>query len=321
MLKFMKKVPAGTLLIPMLLSALINTLSPGIFESFGGITEAFLSARGTSYIVGLVCFCSATLLDIKTIGRVLKKQGVLVVAKIVICVAFSTLFVNTFGLGGVFGISAIAFVVAICSVNPSLYLALVNDYGEAGDEAAFGLVGLLCVPAFPIFVFSVSQGGGIDWLPIISTFIPILLGIIIGNLDKDMASMFSSLLGPLTPIMGWSFGASINLVQAVKAGPQGVVLTLIFYIVIVPILVFVERKLLKKSGISALAMSSIAGMSVSVPNILALNNPDYISFAGDATAQVAFGVVLSSIITPLIAKAFYNKFVENKVGVASGVSK
>ena len=61
----MKKVPAGTLLIPMLLSALINTLSPGIFESFGGITEAFLSARGTSYIVGLVCFCSATLLDIK----------------------------------------------------------------------------------------------------------------------------------------------------------------------------------------------------------------------------------------------------------------
>ncbi|MGI6695040.1 MAG: 2-keto-3-deoxygluconate permease [Christensenellales bacterium] len=307
MLKFMKKIPGGLLLIPMLISALVNTFAPGFWGQFGGITGALLTAQGTSYIVGLICFCSATMLDIKSLGKVLKKQGVLLGVKIILCFAFSMLFMQVFGLNGVWGISAIAFTVAICSLNPSMYLALVSDYGEESDKAAFGLTGLLCVPAFPILVISVTQGGAIDWMPIISTVIPIALGLIIGNLDKDMVKMFSSVLGPLTPFMGWVFGAGINLFDAVKAGPQGILLTLVFYLLMLPVTLLVETKLLKESGIATLGITSIAGLSVSIPSILAFANPALTPYVAAGTAQIAFGVVISSITTPILAQKLAKK--------------
>lgn len=93
---------------------------------------------------------------------------------------------------GIWGISAIAFTTTICSLNPSLYLALVSDYGSESDEAAFGLTGLLCVPAFPILVYSVSKASSVDWMPVISVLIPISAGVIIGNLDKDLGKFFSA---------------------------------------------------------------------------------------------------------------------------------
>ncbi len=307
MLKFMRKIPGGLLLVPMFISALINTLAPGFFAQFGGITEALLTPRGANYVVGLICFCSASMLDVKSLGKVLKKQGTLLLIKIILCLGLSTLFMKVFGLNGILGISAIAFTIAICSINPSMYLALVSEYGEARDKGAFGLTGLLCVPAFPIFVFSVTQGGSIDWMPIIATLIPIVLGLVIGNLDKDLAKLFGGMLGPLTPFMGWSFGAGINLISAVKAGPQGVIISIIFYLLMIPLILFVETKILKESGISTLGISSIAGLSVSIPSIMAFANPEFTPYAADATAQIAFGVVLTSILTPVIAQRFAKK--------------
>lgn len=69
-----------------------------------------------------------------------------------------------------------------------------------------------------------------------------------------------------------------------------------------PILLYVEIKLLKNDGISSLAISSIAGMSVSVPLLIAQANPSIQPYVSSATAQIAFGVVLTSIITPYLAK-------------------
>lgn len=307
MLKFMKKIPGGMLLIPMFISALVNTIAPGFFGKFGGITEALLSSKGTNYIVGVFCFCSATMLDIKSLRKVLRKQGTLLGIKIILCFAFSMLFFKVFGINGILGISAIAFTVAICSLNPSMYLALVSDYGEESDKAAFGLTGLLCVPAFPILVLSLSQGGSIDWTPIISTVIPIALGIIIGNLDKDLGKMFSSVLGPLTPLMGWAFGAGINLLDALKAGPQGLLISLIFYVLMVPLILFVELRVLKENGITTFGISSIAGLSVSIPSLLAFSNAQLTPYVASGTAQIAFGVVITSVLTPIFAQQFAKK--------------
>jgi 2-keto-3-deoxygluconate permease len=312
MLKFMRKIPGGLLLIPMLISALVNTFAPGFLGQFGGLTEALLTAKGTGYVVGLVCFCSAAMLDIKSLGKVLKKQGVLLLVKIVVCLGLAALFMTAFGMpgvnAGVFTISALGFTVAICSINPSMYLAMVSEYGVEQDKGAFGLTGLLCVPAFPIFVFSIIRGGTLDWMPILAVLIPILLGLLIGNLDKDLAKMFGGMVGPLTPFMGWSFGAGINLIDAVKdGGVGGLVISVVYYILMVPLMLLVETKVLKESGISTLGMSSIAGLSISIPSIIALADPSLVPFAGTATAQIAFGVVLTSIITPIITQRYAKK--------------
>ncbi|MSS77454.1 2-keto-3-deoxygluconate permease [Anaerococcus sp. WCA-380-WT-2B] len=306
MLKFMKKIPGGLLLIPMLISALFHTFLPDFFV-VPGITEAIFTTKGTNYIVGLICFLSSTAIDIKNISKVLKKQGTILLLKIFLCFIFGIIFIKIFGLDGVFGISALAFITCICSINPSLYLALSHDYGNKDDEAAFGLTGILCVPAFPILVYSISKSSAIDWTPVISVLIPIVLGILIGNLDKDMAKFFTPAVTILTPFMGWSFGAGINIIEALKAGPQGILVTILFYLLIFPPIFFYERKILKENGITTFGISSIAGLSVSVPTIIAHTDKSIGLIANTATAQIALGVVLTSIITPILTGIYTDK--------------
>lgn len=305
MYNFMRKFPGGLLLVPMLLSAIFYTFSPELFR-IGGMTQAMFTTDGLNYVIGLTCFCSGAGLNVHRIGKVLKKQGVLLLTKIIICVIASIIFIQLFGQTGIWGISAVAFIATICSTNPSLYLALEDEMGTPDDVSAFGLVGLLCVPAYPMLIFGLSQETAIDWMPIISTLIPILLGMLLGNLDENMAKFLAPGVSLLTPFMGWSFGASINLIEAVHSGLQGVIITIMFYVLMVPILLLVERKFIKTDGISSLAISSIAGMSVSVPFIISQTTPAIEPFVASATAQIAFGVVLSSIITPFLAKKLDN---------------
>ena len=306
MLKFMKKIPGGMLLIPMLISALFATFLPDIFM-IGGMTEAFFTTKGINYIVALVCFCSSAALDFEKIKKVLKKQGSILFLKIILCFVFSILFFRFFGMEGIWGISAIAFTTTICSLNPSLYLALVSDYGSESDKAAFGLTGLLCVPAFPMLVFSVSKASNVDWMPVISVLIPILAGIIIGNLDKDLGKFFSAAVPILTPFMGWAFGAGINPISAFKAGFEGIILTVIFYVISFPLIWLFETKVLKEDGIITFGITSIAGLSVSVPTIIAAADPSVAEIARVAVAQIAFGVVLTSIITPILTEKYAKK--------------
>ncbi len=50
-LNFMKKIPAGIMVIPLLLGSLVNTLFPNVFE-IGGLTAALFSNAGTSTLFG-----------------------------------------------------------------------------------------------------------------------------------------------------------------------------------------------------------------------------------------------------------------------------
>ena len=306
MLKFMKKIPGGLLLIPMLISALFTTFLPGIFN-VPGITEALFTTKGSNYIVGLICFLSSTALDLKSLKKVLRKQGSILLIKIILAFVFSILFVKFFGMEGIFGISAISFIATICSLNPSLYLALAQDYGSKNDEAGFGLTAILCVPAFPILVFAVAKSSAVDWTPVISVLIPIVLGIVIGNLDKDMAKFFMPGVAILTPFMGWAFGAGINIIAAFKAGFQGIILTVLFYILLFPLIFLFERKLLKENGLTTFSITSVAGLSVSVPALLAHTDPSLLVYQDTAIAQIALAVVITSFITPALTGLYAKK--------------
>lgn len=208
---------------------------------------------------------------------------------------------------GVFGISAISFIATICSLNPSLYLALSQDYGSKNDEAGFGLTAILCVPAFPILVFAVAKSSAVDWTPVISVLIPIVLGIVIGNLDKEMAKFLMPVVAILTPFMGWSFGAGINIINAFKAGFQGIILTVLFYILIFPLIFFFERKVLKENVLTTFSITSVAGLSVSVPALLAHTDPTLAAFVSPAVAQIALAVVITSFITPSLTGLYAKK--------------
>lgn len=312
MVKFMNKIPAGTFLVPMLLSALVYTIWPSLFSSIGGVTEAFLGGSGTNFIIGLICFCSGIGINVNTLGKLFKRHGVLLLVKLVLCIALGLGFIALFGQSGIWGISALAFIVAICSMNPALYVSIVSDFGDEVDKAAIGLVGLFGIPAVPMLIYAISGQGKIEWMPIISTILPLILGMILGNLDKDFSKIFGAGISVLLPILGWNIGQSMNLIEGLQSGIYGVILVVLFYILMSP-LVLVDKKVLKNDGIAALSMNSVAGVSASFPAIVAQSNPDLAPYVTSATTQIVTVAIITILITPMLTRMLHKRTYQNDI--------
>ena len=163
MIKFMRRVPAGTFLIPMVVSMVIYSFWPSLFK-IGGPTEAFFSSAGTNYIIGLLVFASGTTVDLNKIGKLLKHQGALVVFKIVLSTIYSFVFLYFFGLEGIWGISGLGFVAVIMSINPAINLSITDTYGEKDDAAIYPFAVIPSLPAIPLIIMSVYISGGLGTL-------------------------------------------------------------------------------------------------------------------------------------------------------------
>ena len=62
-MKFLQKVPAGLMLVPLLIGAVIHTLFPQALE-IGGLTTAAFSNAGAATCMGLQLFCLGTTLQL-----------------------------------------------------------------------------------------------------------------------------------------------------------------------------------------------------------------------------------------------------------------
>lgn len=299
MLNAIKRIPAGTFLVPMLVSALIYTFWPNLFQ-IGGLTEHIFGGAGTNGIIGAICFCSGTGIDLKKISYALKRQGVLLVAKFVIGGGISLLYISLFGQSGVLGISALAFTITICSINPAVYLSLMQQYGNDQDTAVYGITGLFSIAAVPMIVYGIASGGGMDWTPVISTLIPMAAGVIFGNLDPNFKGFFMPALPALTFLMGWNLGYGLNLIDSLQAGGGGIILALLFYIINVSMLL-IDRFVLKNDGTVGATFMTVAGLSVSTAGLVGAIYPELLGdYVSAVASQVLLVVVVTSVITPFI---------------------
>lgn len=299
MLNAIKRVPAGTFLVPMLVSALIYTIAPNFFE-IGGLTQHVFGGLGTNGIIGAICFCSGTGIDLRKMGYALKRQGVLLLVKLIVGVTLSLLFIQFFGQAGILGVSALAFTIVICSINPAVYLSLMQQYGTDDDTAVYGITGLFSIAAVPMIVYGIASGGGMDWMPTISTVIPMAAGVVFGNIDPNFRGMFMPALPGLTFLMGWNLGYGLNLIEALKAGVGGVIVTIVFFVVYLS-LIFIDRNILKNDGTVGATFITVAGLSVSTAGILGSIYPEMLGqYVVSAASQTLMAVVITSMITPFI---------------------
>lgn len=306
MLNAIKRIPAGTFLVPMLVSAFIYTFWPNLFQ-IGGLTQHIFGGDGTNGIIGAICFCSGTGIDLKKIGYALKRQGVLLLAKFIIGAGISLLYISTFGQVGVLGISALAFTITICSINPAVYLSLMQQYGSEQDTAVYGVTGLFSIAAVPMIVYGIASGGGMDWTPVISTLIPMAAGVIFGNLDANFKGFFMPALPALTFLMGWNLGYGLNLIDALKAGGGGLILAIVFYAINITMLL-IDKFVLKNDGSVGATFMTVAGLSVSSAGLLGAIYPDVLGeYVSAAASQVLLVVVATSVITPFIVAKLSTK--------------
>lgn len=300
-MRLMKSIPGGTLLIPMLLAALFNTFCPDVFK-IGGITEALFSGSSLNFILGAAVFISGCSLNLQTLPKLISRYGSLLMFRTLIVVACSLLFNQLFGLQGVLGISSIAFICTLTSVNPTLFLALVSDCGDDIDKSAFAFVSLFSTPLIPIFIYSLISPASLDFRPLISTIVPLVVGIILGNLDRELAKFLAGGMPFMITCLGWAVGTGINLLEAWQAGIAGIIMTALYYALTFVPLFFFEKLLFKRKGISATALSTMAGLSAAVPLILAKSNNELSAYATSAASIVTLGLVLTSLISPYLVR-------------------
>lgn len=309
MIKFMRKVPAGTFLIPMVVSMVIYSFWPSLFK-IGGPTEAFFSSSGTNYIIGLLVFASGTTVDLHKIGKLLKHQGALVVFKIALSVIYSFVFLYFFGLEGIWGISGLGFVAVIMSINPAINLSITDTYGEKDDAAIYPFAVIPSLPAIPLIIMSVYISGGlgqVDWTPVISVFFPLIVGILFGNLDKEMGKIFGAAMPASLILLGWLLGQNMNMFEAIKSGVSGVIVTIIFMILTMPLMDFFETKILHYEGYSGIALSTVAGVTTAVPAIVAVALPQVSEYVVSATAQILTATIITNVLAPVIVRKLYGK--------------
>ncbi len=295
------------MVVPLLLGSIITTVFPNIWE-IGGLTAALFSSAGTNTLLGAQLFCMGTALQVKDMPAVLKRGGVLLVAKFLIGAGIGIAVGKMFGDAGFFGLSTLAIVSAVTNSNGSVYLTLMGNYGDRADAGCFPLLALNDGPFFTLVALGASGLANIPIMSLVAAIIPVALGMVIGNLDHGMRDIFAPMGTAIIPLIGFALGTGINLMNIVKGGVSGILLGLITVFVGGAFIVLCDRFISRRPGYAGWAVATTAGNAVAVPAAVALVDPTLETVAATATVQVAASVVISCILVPIITNWWAKKF-------------
>lgn len=305
-LNFLKKVPAGMMVIPLLLGSLIVTIFPNAFE-IGGLTAAVFSSAGTNTLLGAQLFCMGTALSVKDMPKVLKRGGVLLLAKFAIGAGIGILVGKVFRAAGFLGLTPLAIICAVTNSNGSVYLTLMGEYGDEADCGCFPLLALNDGPFFTLVALGASGLANIPFQSLIAAIIPIALGMLLGNLDKGLRNLFAPMGSAIIPLIGFALGTGINLTNVLKGGFPGILLGLITVFVGGGFILLCDKFITRRPGYAAWAVATTAGNAVAVPAAVALIDTAWEPYVATVTVQVAASVVVSCILAPIITSWWAKK--------------
>ncbi len=312
-LKRIEKFPGGLMVIPLLLGSVVNTFFPQ-FLNIGGFTTALFSNAGAATFVGMFIFCCGASINVKEIGLPFYKGAVLTFTKFAVGVVLGVLVGKIFGPAGVLGITPLAIIAALTNSNSVMYSILAEQYGEPTDVGAISVLALNDGPFFTMIALGVSGLANIPFMAIVAVLVPLLLGMLLGNLDEDIRTLCENGLPIIIPFNGFALGAGMNLMDVVKAGIPGIILGLVSLLTTGLICFWVYNLFFgkeKKTAVGA-AVGNTAGNAVATPPAIGNADPSLAMYAPMATAQVAAACVVTAILCPLFTTYLHNKLREKE---------
>lgn len=300
-LEKMNKVPGGLIIIPLLAAILINSFAPAAL-TIGGPTTALLKA-GSSAMMGIFLLICGSSINIRQAGLPLYKGAVLLLLK---CLAGAVAVWGAgalFGPEGFLGISMLALVACLTSSNSSLYIALCSNYGDASDAGAISVFCIKDGPFVTMMVLGVSGLANIPFAALLSMLIPLLIGMLWGNLDEKFKQLCAAAQPLIIIIMSFAIGANSSVTTVFSAGLSGILLGLIsaatgilFY--------FLYNFFLKKKTALGAALGTTAASSALTPAMVAQADPSLLMFVDAATAQLATASIITMLTAPVLVAWF-----------------
>jgi len=308
--KTIDKIPGGMMVVPLFLGVLVNTFLPQFLE-IGGFTTALFGPKASSTILACFMFLIGSQINFKLAPKALKKGAILITGKFIVGAGIGILVGKVFGPAGVLGLSPLAILSALTNCNGGLYASLASQYGDETDVGAYAILSLKDGPFFTLVALGASGLAQVPISALVAVMIPIVIGMILGNLDSDMRAFLGSSKLLLIPFFSFPLGAGMDLTTIVQAGIPGIILGVVASLT--GIGAYILLKLFKEEPIIGLATGSTAGNAVATPAAVAAIDPTVASIAAVATAQVAASCVVSAIVCPFIVSYTFKVLRNNKM--------
>jgi 2-keto-3-deoxygluconate permease len=305
--KTLDKIPGGMMVVPLFLGVLVNTFCPQVLK-IGGFTTGLFGPAASTPILACFMFLIGSQIHFKLAPKALKKGAILVTGKFVVGAGFGIIIGKVFGPAGVLGLSPLAILSALTNCNGGLYASLASQYGDETDVGAYALLSLKDGPFFTLVALGASGLAQIPFMSLVAVLVPIIIGMILGNIDNDMRKFLGSSKLLLIPFFSFPLGAGMNLSTIITAGGPGILLGIIS--AFTGIGAFILLKIFREEPIIGLATGSTAGNAVATPVAVAAADPTLAAIATIATAQVAAACVVSAIVCPFIVSYMF-KFLRN----------
>lgn len=300
---FLSKFPGGNIIIPLLIGCIVMTVSshlghPNIWAELGDPMELLFSGKkGLMGFIGLMLFFTGTQTDVTKLKSAFKRSLPLLALRIAIAYGATFGLLAIFGTEGFLGISFLGITAVLTCFHAVMFMAITNSYADDADRAYFSISIIFALPIFPLLTVMGAKGAPINYLSIVSIVLPLILGMVLGNLDPKMRNLYAAGNSVIIMFMGFQFGSYIDLTKAVYQIPQALLLILMLYLTVIPAFL-VERFVMKRPGYNAIGLSAMAGVALSLPELARSVYGDVV--ADNTTYQLAFVLIVTSILAPIL---------------------
>jgi 2-keto-3-deoxygluconate permease len=282
------RIPGGTMVVPLFIGAIAHTFWPSAGDFFGSFTGALL--EGAVPLSAAFFVCLGTTIEFKSTGQILLKGGSLLAAKVLSALVIGVIAARFLGEGeissGAFaGLSVLALVASMNDTNGTMFVTLMQQFGRPKDAAAYGVMSIESGPFFTMFTLGAAGLAAFPWQAMLGAVLPLIVGAILGNIDRSMRDWLSPACGGLIPIIAFALGF------------LGIGLGFFVFLWTGLFLYGIDR-LTKGTGVAGMAAATTSGSAIVVPSVVAEVNPAYQEAASSATVLVAASVVVTAILAP-----------------------
>ncbi|MDB6141196.1 MAG: 2-keto-3-deoxygluconate permease [Pseudomonas sp.] len=309
-----ERVPGGMMIVPLLIGSLVATFMPDMPKFFGSFTNALFT--GALPILAVFYVCMGASIDVKATPYLLKKGGALFATKVGAAIIMGIVFGHFLGeqpiSSGFFaGISTLAIVAAMNDTNGGLYMALMGQYGRSEDVGAYTVMSLESGPFLTMVTLGVAGLAAFPWPTLLGSILPLLVGMLLGNLDREMREFLAKAVPVMIPFFALALGASLDLHNVWQAGLLGIGMG-VAVVVVTGIPLYFADRFTGGTGVAGVAAANTAGNAAAVPALIAAANPIYADAAKSATLLVAACVVVTAILSPILTAAVAKRYQERQ---------
>ena len=123
-------------------------------------------------------------------------------------------------------------------------------------------------PFLTMVTLGVAGLSSFPWPVLLGAILPLLFGILIGNLDHELRAFLRPAVPIMIPFFAFGRGNTLDLHHVVEAGLMGIVLGVLVLAITGPVLILMDR-LSVGNGVAGIAAAACAGYSAAGPALVA----------------------------------------------------